>query len=360
MIYLTKELCEQALLGGLLLGGGGGGTLTAGREALEETFKHTDKLTMLDVSELKPDDVVVNVSTLGAPSAKDIHLTAEHWMTALKNFELNYGKKIAGFTSCENGAISTANGWVISALTGIPLVDAPSNGRAHPTGTMGSIGLNLLPDYQTTQSSCGGVGARYVETVAKGALNSTSHVIRQSAVADGGMVGVLRNPVTAEYLAKNAAVGAISQALDIGKAFSQCKNGAEFVAFLEKNYDAKILAKGKIANYDLKMDGGYDIGHLDVTGEEGSVSFTFWNEYMLAEQNGQRVATFPDLICTLDAATGEAISTAEAKDGMEAYAIVIPQEKLILGAGMHQRELFQEVEDLLHKDMVACNDGLFV
>ena len=39
MIYLTKELCEQALLGGLLLGGGGGGTLTAGREALEETLE---------------------------------------------------------------------------------------------------------------------------------------------------------------------------------------------------------------------------------------------------------------------------------------------------------------------------------
>ena len=94
--------------------------------------------------------------------------------------------------------------------------------------------------------------------------------------------------------------------------------------------------------------------HLDVTGEEGSVSFTFWNEYMLAEQDGQRAATFPDLICTLDAAT------AEAQNGMDAYAIVIPKEKLILGAGMHQRELFQEVEDLLHKDMVACNDGLFV
>lgn len=360
MIYLTKELCEQALMGGLLLGGGGGGTLTAGREALEETFKHTDRLTMLDVSELKPDDVVVNVSTLGAPSAKDVHLTAEHWMTALKNFELNYGKKIAGFTSCENGAISTANGWVISALTGIPLVDAPSNGRAHPTGTMGSIGLNLLPDYQTTQSSCGGTGARYVETVAKGALNSTSHVIRQSAVADGGMVGVLRNPVTAEYLAKNAAVGAISQALEIGKAFSQCKNGADFVAYLEKNFDARVLAKGKIANYDLKMDGGYDIGHLDVNGEDGTAAFTFWNEYMLVEQDGKRVATFPDLICTLDAATGEAISTAEAQNGMDAYAIVIPKEKLILGAGMHQKELFLEVEDLLHKDMTNCNAGLFV
>ena len=56
----------------------------------------------------------------------------------------------------------------------------------------------------------------------------------------------------------------------------------------------------------------------------------------------------------------EGHTVTEAKDGMEAYAIVIPKEKLILGAGMHQRELFQEVEDLLHKDMVACNDGLFV
>ena len=41
-------------------------------------------------------------------------------------------------------------------------------------------------------------------------------------------------------------------------------------------------------------------------------------------------------------------------------AMTRAKEKLILGAGMHQRELFQEVEDLLHKDMVACNDGLFV
>ena len=129
---------------------------------------------------------------------------------------------------------------------------------------------------------------------------------------------------------------------------------------LAANGDGMNQTTSHAGAMELKMDGGYDIGHLDVTGEEGSVSFTFWNEYMLAEQDGQRAATFPDLICTLDAATGEAISTAESKDGMDAYAIEIPKEKLIMRAGMHQRELFQEVEDLLHKDMVACNDGLFV
>lgn len=360
MIKLTKELCEQAILGGLPLGGGGGGLLSAGREAIEETFKYTDAITMLDVSELDPQDIVVTVSTVGAPSAKDVHLTADHWRTALKNFEDMCGKKIAGFISCENGAISTANGWIISALTGIPIVDAPCNGRAHPTGTMGSMGLNNLPDYVSIQSSCGGNPENYIETVARGKLHTTAKMTRQCAVASGGMVGVIRNAVTAEYLAKNGAVGAISQAIDIGGLFKQCANGEEFVSKLVSQYDARILAKGKIENYELKMEGGLDVGHLDVAGEDGRVSLTFFNEYMLAEKDGSRAATFPDLICTLDAHTGEAISTAEATNGRDAYAIVIPKEKIILGAGMHQRALFKEVEDLLHKDMTACNDGLFV
>ena len=360
MIKLTKELCELALMGGLPLGGGGGGLLSAGREALEETFRHTDALTMLDISELNPEDIVVTVSTVGAPSAKDVHLTAAHWMTALKNFEEMTGKKIAGFISCENGAISTANGWIISALTGIPIVDAPCNGRAHPTGTMGSMGLNTLDDYVSVQSSCGGNPENYIETVARGRLHTTARMTRQCAVASGGMVGVIRNPVTAAYLAKNGAVGAISQAISIGKMFAACGSGQEFVAKLISEMDARVLAKGRIENYDLKMEGGLDVGRLDVAGENGRVSMTFFNEYMLAEQDGARLATFPDLICTLDADTGEAISTAEATNGREAYALVIPKEKLLLGAGMRQRSLFREVEELIHKDMTACNDGLFV
>ena len=359
MIKLTKDLCRQALMGGLLLGGGGGGTLTSGYEALEETFKYTDAITLLDVTELPADAVIANVSTLGAPSATDMHLTAKHWKKALENFEEKYGKKVAGFTSCENGAISTANGWILSALTEIPIIDAPSNGRAHPTGTMGSIGLNTDPTYVTTQSACGGEGDHYLETVASGALQPTSAVIRASAAADGGMVAVIRNPVTASYLRSHAAVGAIKQALSIGAIFEKCQNGQEFVDKLIDSYDAKFILQGKIAGYELKQDGGYDIGHLCVSNENEQVELTFWNEYMLAEQEGQRICTFPDLMVTLDAQTGEAVSTAEARNGRDVFVLYIPKDKLILGAGMHQVKLFQEVEALLHKDMTKCNADLF-
>ena len=360
MKKLTKEDCLRALMGGLLLGGGGGGLLSEGLKTLEEAFSYTDSLTMLDVDDLPEDALVLTVSIVGAPSAFDAHLDPEHWKKALANFEGSTGQKAAGFISCENGGISTANGWILSALTGIPLVDAPCDGRAHPTGTMGSMGLNLVSGYVATQSCCGGRGEKYIETVVKGALGPAAQVVRASAAADGGMVGVVRNPVTARYLKKNAAVGAFSQAMEIGKLFQGCVDGAAFVEALKRDFDAKVLLKGKVQGYRLKMEGGYDIGRFDISDGNDCVTYTFWNENMFVCRGEKRLYTFPDLICLLDVNTGEAISTAEIRDEREVYALVIRKDKLILGAGLRQRELFREAEKILGADMTVCNEGLFV
>lgn len=360
MIKLTKDLCLQSLYGGLLLGGGGGGNLQLGLDALEEAFRHTDELVMMDIDEMKADDTIVNVSMVGAPSAKDACVTIDHWKTVLKNFEVNSGTKISGFTTCENGGVSTSNGWVISAITGIPLVDAPSNGRAHPTGTMGSIGLNQIPDYITVQAACGGKGEKYVETIAKGSLNATSHMVRQTAVVDGGMCCVLRNPVTAEYAKAHAAVGAIAQALAIGKGYMDHKGDVEgILKFLEDNYKAKVICRGITCDYELCMDGGYDIGSLHVKSGEDDYELTYWNEYMTLEKNGERVGTFPDLLCTLDAKTGLAVSSAEIENDMDVIMMIIPKDQLILGGGMYQRELYVEVEEILKKELVRFNEELF-
>ena len=41
-------------------------------------------------------------------------------------------------------------------MLGIPLIDAPCNGRAHPTGVMGSLNLHRDPNYITTMTCVGG------------------------------------------------------------------------------------------------------------------------------------------------------------------------------------------------------------
>lgn len=360
MIELTKEQCLQALYGGLLLGGGGGGSLKLGLEALEESFRHTDALRLLDISELSPQDIVVNVSLVGAPSAKDTCVTIDHWKTVLRNFEANSGMKIAGFTTCENGGVSTSNGWIISALTGIPLVDAPSNGRAHPTGVMGSIGLNRDPNYSTVQSAAGGKDTRYVETVAKGSLTATSHLVRQTSVAGGGMCCVLRNPVTVAYAKEHAAVGAIAQALALGQGYLTCLGKVpELMRYLETEYGAEIICQGTVRNYQLNMDGGYDVGTLHVQTGRDDYELSFWNEYMTLDKNGIRIGTFPDLLATLDTSTGLAISSAEISDGSSVIILKIPASRLILGDGMHQKELFQEAESILKRELVRYQTDLF-
>lgn len=360
MIELTKELCRQALYGGLLLGGGGGGSFQLGLDALEEAFRHTDHLTMLDISELSAKDTIVNVSMVGAPSAKDICITAKHWKTILKNFENTSQTKISGLTTSENGGTSTSNGWIISALTGIPLVDALSNGRAHPTGMMGSIGLNECQDYITVQSASGGKGDRYVEVVAKGSLKSVSRIIRQTAVAAGGMCSVVRNPVTVEYAKTHAAVGAFAQALDMGKGYIEHLGNVEgILALLKSRYDAEILCTGTACDYRLCMDGGYDAGAVHIRSGSDDYEINFWNEYMTMEKNGVRLGTFPDLLCTLNAATGLAVSSSEIRENMDIILLKIPKSRLILGAGMHQKKLFLEVEDIIGKELISYQTDLF-
>ena len=132
-----------------------------------------------------------------------------------------------------------------------------------------------------------------------------------------------------------------------------------FWQFLQKNYEAQVICRGVTSGYNLCMDGGYDVGEVHIKDGGSDYELTYWNEYMTLEKNGERVGTFPDLLCTLDAKTGLALSSAEIGDNMDVIIVKIPKEKLLLGAGMHQRVLFEEAEAVIGKKLVSYDEGLF-
>ena len=353
MLKMTKEICTQALYGGAVLGGGGGGHLPDGLATLDEAMKYSDTITLLSIDELDPQDIIINASMVGAPSAKDKYVDATHWIKCVDNFQKEYGKKISGIVSNENGSMATANGWVVSAATGIPIIDAPSNGRAQPTSKMGSMSLATIPDYLTIQCACGGRGTYYLEVVAKGNLTTTANFIRQTAVFNGGMGAVLRNPMTAAYVKENGAIGGLSHAIEIGKLVMPLLGDcSKVVDALKNNYQAKYICSGTVSEFTLDMTGGFDVGCVTVEQEGKKYQAHYWNEYMALECDGERLNTFPDLICTLDAKTGMPKPSAAVAKGDDIVIIVIPRSQLKLGAGMFIPELFAEVEPIIHKDMV--------
>ncbi len=351
-LNLTMEHLEAAVLGGCVLGGGGGGSMEKGMRTARLGLLLAP-VTLVDPEDMDEDAILVNVSNVGAPSA------TEAWVDPMDNGRVvtvlceKMGIQADGIITNEAGGSASVNGWLQSALLGIPLVDAPCNGRAHPTGVMGSMGLHRIPDYYSYQAAVGGKreNGRRIEMAAGGSLSSAARLVREAAVEAAGLVAVARNPVTLAYAKENGACGAVKQAIELGQAMIAARQeGADAVLKAVCDFlGGNIIARAKVEQVDLKCSGGFDTGVVKV----GDVELTFWNEYMTAEKDGERIATFPDLIMTFDAETGIPFTSAEVKEGMTAAVLVVDRRKIKLGAGMKDPELFVPCEKAVEKEMIS-------
>lgn len=350
---VDRDFLDWLVLGGAVLGGGGGGSLTDGRHLADAALDlGQPRLVALDA--LADDDLIVTVSAVGAPADPDRHVEPADHVEALQRLGALVPSPIAGVISSENGAASSVNGFVQSAATGVPVVDAPADGRAHPTGIMGSMGLDAVPGYRSRQVALGGDPARgrRITLVVEAPLARADRLVRQAAVEAGGMVAVARNPVEAGYVRTHGAPRALTEAARLGRAASQAlPHGAARVAdaLLAAFGAGEVLAEAAVRALERQTEGGYDVGRLEV----GPLEVTFWNEYMTVEQHGRRLATFPDLIVTLDRDTGLPLGSADLEAGRTVLLVVVPKDRLILGAGVRDRRNFAAIERVLHRPMIG-------
>jgi len=354
MIEVDEGIVKNAVLGGSLLGGGGGGWLKEG-EKLGELSLAVGIPTLIGLDELQDDAILVTVSAVGAPAAREKYLKPMHYVKAIQIMR-EAGVKVDGLITCENGGLATLNGWFQSAVLGIPVVDAPCNGRAHPIGVMGSMGLHKSEGYISRQAAVGGNPnkGRYLEIYIVASIVEASRIVRQAAVSAGGLVGVARNPVTVEYARKNAAVGGISQAIELGKIMREAKGeGPEYV--IERAVEflrGRKVIEGRIQSVNLETVGGFDVGNVTVRGGKEVYELTFWNEYMCLEREGKRMGTFPDLIATIDLKTGIPLPTAEVREGQDVAILHVPKQQLKLGSGMKDSEVFKQIEEVTKKQII--------
>ncbi|BCL77663.1 DUF917 family protein [Ktedonobacteria bacterium brp13] len=347
---ITNEDVRAAVLGGAVLGGGGGGWMDQGT-LLGQLAVDVGIPQLIPLEDLPDDALLVTVGLVGAPSAKQRYVKPTHYVRAIELLEARIGRKIAGVITNENGGNATVNGWFQAAMLSLPCVDAPCNGRAHPTGIMGSIGLQRSTDYLSIQAAAGGKAEKYVEAVVSGSLTTCATFIRNAAVEAGGVIAVARNPISVAYAREHCALGAIRQAIALGSVMleHESKGGEAVVQAAMKYLGGEILFQGLIDHVNLKSEGGFDVGTVTI----GGVEMTFWNEYMTLDQDGKRIATFPDLIMTFDRITGRPLVTAEIQEGNDVMLVCVPKEHLILGAGMYDQALFQAVERVIGRAVIS-------
>lgn len=350
-MYFDQELVGQLSKGAQVLGGGGGGREARGLKTSQEALA-SGQVRLAELEEMSPSDLVVTVSGVGAPSQSHAMYTAQHYLRALELLEERLNRPIAGFIPSEMGGSAAFGPFLAAAVKGVPVINAACDGRTHPLGTMGALGLD--PAFQTVQAACGGrqEEGTYIELVTFGAVRSASRASRLAAELAGGLAAVVRNPVEAGYLQKNAAVGCYTMAIDLGRSLLAADTAWEKASAAAQTLGGEIVCQGVVTDCQLVTTGGLDHGSCTVSSEGGDYRLYFYNEYMALQRGEERLATFPDLIATLDGETGETVLTADMAEGRRVILLRAPYSRLILGAGLRQRQDYALIEDLLGIPMI--------
>jgi len=297
---------------------------------------------LVSLDELQDDAVVITATAVGAPGFANWSIKPRDSINAARRLVEKLDKPPVGVIC---GHVPGFNAWLVAAALGLDYVDAAANGRGHPTVKMGGMGLASRPDLSITQVGVSGSKAEKTEfvTVAEGDIVRTSNVMRQAAVINGGLIYAARGPLTAGFIRENGAAGAITFQLALGRAMLAA-TGADRVPATVDFLGGELLVEGEVTENTVTYGGGFDLGHMVVRGRQGEARLGVYNEFMTADLDGKRVATFPDMIGTLDPQTGETVSISESKAGSRVAVIIAHRSKFPIGKGALDPAVFPEVE----------------
>jgi DUF917 family protein len=349
---LNHSDAVDGIWGGSVLACGGGGWVSHG-ELMAETATKGRSPILCSVDEIPDDALVVTVTAIGAPGAADWEIQPIDYVNALKLVMERAGGPIAAVLTAQNGASTTINGWYQSAMLGVKVLDAAGDVRAHPTGKLGGMGLTDRPGYTTVQAVAGGNRKLHGELrlVTEGTIVTTSNVLRDVSVRVGGFIAAARNPVEAAWVKKHAAIGAITYALDLGKAMraAEASGPRAVIEAACAQTRGTLLAEGpvRIAS-PMRTEGGFDHGSFTVDG----LTLRYLNEYMTVDRGDKRLATYPDVITTLSPKTGRPVTISAIKEGDEVAVFHVHRKDLPLSSSTRDRIALEEVEQIMGVELI--------
>lgn len=353
MWKIRESHLEGFVYGGAVLGGGGGGSIKAGLEAGQSAFAAgTPYMAQLD--DLSKNACVATFSRVGpvGQTIGGVDQLNEQFSRALELFVQNSAQKVDGLIPSEVGPLAVTYGWHESALTGLPIVDAPCNGRAHPLGVMGSLGLHRKPTYMAQTTVVGGKrGTRnYVELIITGNIQRSTQLDRNTAAETRASLAVVRNLLPIWYVRRHAAVGGLKYAYRIGNEFVRYRDAGLSVLLgaLSRLMGGRTLAEGAVIKTDLAERSGFTLGTIVVRLATGdSLCLPMCNEFMLAFLCGGVLAAFPDLITVFDKRSALPLSSTQIRVGSRVVIFVVPRQNLRLSSPMADSELLGSIEKLL-------------
>lgn len=322
MRELEISRLEDIARGAGILGSGGGGDPYIGRLLADRAIRAYGPVTVVDIAEVPADATVVAVSSMGAPAVSVERIPAgTEEITALRALEAFLGRPATHLVPIEIGGLNSMTPFIAAARTGLPVVDGDAMGRAFPEAQMvlpALIGVSVTPmavaDDKGNTLVIDAASDRWAERIS-----------RAACVEMGCSVSSADTVMRGDQLATGLVPTTLTLAENLGRAVRVALEAhGDPVEAARAGLDGVVLLSGTVADVERRTTGGFSRGRAAVDGPDGWLELDFQNEHLLARRDGEVVVTTPDLICVLDAETGEPITTEGLRHGLRVTVLGAP------------------------------------
>lgn len=322
MKQLTVDDLEKLSLGSAVLGSGGGGDPSYSLLMADYLLQQYGPVNLISVDELKEDDLVVPLSMMGAPLINmERILSGRESEVILTAIEDRYKRRPTVLMAAEIGGANAFTPLLAAAKWRLPLLDGDMIGRAFPELQMSSCNLKELAATPAFMGDCLGNSITIEATDA----NTLERIARSITVAMGSSSAVAFYLMTGSTAADSIVPGTFSLALTLGETIlSARQTGTDPVTALLKVAGATLLGRGTLIDIDQSVAGGFLQGSASILDNNGKITISYQNEYLLAKRGADTMASTPDLIVLLEENSGTPLASEALRYGLQAVLVALP------------------------------------
>ncbi len=318
--YLKEHDIDMISIGAAFLGTGGGGDPYLGSLLAKNAIKTYGPIKVISPMDLKDDDIVAPVSSVGAPTIMIEQLPSkDDTENALRLYEEYTGKKINAVMPIEIGGENSLIPMLCAASRDIPVVDADAMGRAFPECQM----LTFTIDNHDVGIVTIAGGKNNKAILFPSSQEESEKMARNLAIAYGSSAIMCDNIHSGKIIKQSAVLNSLSMAQNIGEILTKKISPTTKIKQLCDDYHGSVIIEGKIKDVIRRTRDGFVFGEATIISDEEEYTLHFQNEFLLATKNSHPVAMTPDLICILDAKNMLPITTEKMCYGLSVISIAL-------------------------------------
>lgn len=314
IIEIGEQDVEDLAIGCTVLAGGGGGDPRVGLLMAIHAIRSHGPVRLIGLDDLDDADLVVPAGMIGAPTVMVEKIpSGEEGRMICDIIGRHIGRDVAAIMPLEMGGLNGVLPVAWSATCGLPMVDGDLMGRAFPELQMCTPHLYKIPSWP------GVVVDERSQTIVFEPMDNVwlERLARNAVSTLGGCACAGIYPMTVATARTPLIAHTVSAAIRIGGAIRTTSDDP-FRA-LDEQVPLYPLITGKIIDVERRTAGGFVRGFAVIEGVEHDrgrlMRIEFQNENLVAIEDGEAVATVPDIITLLDKHTARGIVTEQIRYG---------------------------------------------